>query len=45
MKEKIFQLLDNLEIKYQNFTSLYIESDQKIWLGTKDYGLYLLKKN
>ncbi len=31
------------EVKYQNFTSLYIESNQKVWLGTKDYGLYLLK--
>lgn len=34
---------DIAEIKYQNFTSLYIENEQKIWLGTKDYGLYLLK--
>ena len=34
---------DFSEIKYQNFTSIYIENDKKTWLGTKDYGLYLLK--
>jgi len=32
-----------LETQYQNFTSVYIQSDDKIWLGTKGYGLYLLK--
>lgn len=32
-------------IKYQNFTSFYHESDEKIWLGTKDYGLYLIQKD
>ena len=34
---------DISEVKYQNFTSIYFENDQKIWLGTKDYGLYLLQ--
>ncbi|MFK8037552.1 MAG: adenylate/guanylate cyclase domain-containing protein [Crocinitomicaceae bacterium] len=39
-----FNYFENItEIKYQNFTSIYIENEQKIWLGTKDYGLYLLK--
>ncbi len=33
---------DFSEIKYQNFTSVFVESEEKIWLGTKDYGLYLL---
>jgi len=31
-------------LKYQSFTSIYIENSNKIWLGTKDYGLYLLHK-
>ena len=31
------------EIQYQNFTSVFVESEENIWLGTKGYGLYLLK--
>ena len=50
----VYSIDQNLEIKnfskfaainYQNFTSIYIENDHKVWLGTKDYGLYLLKDN
>ncbi|MFK8045725.1 MAG: adenylate/guanylate cyclase domain-containing protein [Crocinitomicaceae bacterium] len=32
------------EINYQSFTSVYVENSNKIWFGTKDYGLYLLHK-
>lgn len=34
---------DFAEIKYQNITSVYVENDDKVWFGTKNYGLYLLK--
>ena len=40
---KVSYLSEFSEIKYQNFTSVLVESEEKIWLGTQDYGLYLLQ--
>ena len=33
------------ELKYQNISSIYQENEHKIWIGTREQGLYLLTKN
>lgn len=32
------------ELRYQNISSIYQGNDSKIWIGTKDQGLYLLNE-
>ena len=42
-KEKeLSSLSEFLELKYQNITSIYQENKYKIWIGTKEQGVYLL---
>jgi len=33
------------ELKYQNISSVYVENESKIWVGSEDFGLYLLNNN
>lgn len=33
------------ELRYQNISSVYVESESKIWVGSADFGLYLLNNN
>ncbi len=43
-QNKISLVTNFSELKYQNITSVYQENKNKIWIGTKEQGLYLLNK-
>ncbi len=40
--KKINYLSDFSELRYQNISSVYQENENKIWIGSKDFGLFLL---
>jgi ligand-binding sensor domain-containing protein/class 3 adenylate cyclase/predicted metal-dependent HD superfamily phosphohydrolase len=44
-KHEINYLSDFPELKYQNVSSIYVENKSKIWIGSNDFGLYLLNHN
>jgi ligand-binding sensor domain-containing protein/class 3 adenylate cyclase len=44
-KNKVQYLSRKAELRYQNISSVYQESKSKIWIGSNDFGLYLLEQN
>ena len=43
--KKLDYLSDYLQLRYQDISSIYVDNKNKIWIGTQDFGLYLLNNN